>query len=95
MKEKFTGKEKTSVVRIFGGAQWDNANRSTPLCLFICQTCPMTSTDDDERLDSEKGNGWLHLKVPGILKTVRLEKNFISAPDGSCFNSMTEVTTQN
>lgn len=43
-----------TIIGVVGGTQWDKANRSTPVRLFIGQTCPRAGTDDDEQLDSEK-----------------------------------------
>lgn len=65
-------KDKMAIDRIVGGAPWDNANRMTPLRLFICQMGPKAFADDDERLDSEKSMWWPHQKVSGIVKTVCL-----------------------
>lgn len=71
------------IARILHKTQWDIAKRSTTIWLIICQTYWRASTDDDERLDSEKSMWkphqnvkrklwWPYHKVSGIVKTLCL-----------------------
>lgn len=81
-------KHKT-IVRVVGGAKWDNAKRSTPVHLFIVQTCPRAAADDDERLDSEKVNVFTTPQNVWDCENSLFTEPFINRSAWTSFNAMT------
>ena len=90
--QKIQRRKEGTIVRVLGGGQWDKVNRSTPLTLFIGQTCAKAAAQDNERLQSEQ------VKVVCIGESIWDSQNdmfaetFTQAVGCTCFNSMTEDT---
>lgn len=51
--KKVQRRKERTILTIVDGSQWSNTNDLKPLKLFIRQSCPKSSTDGDEKFDSE------------------------------------------